>query len=162
MYICPICHQNNAAPQCSCGFDASRDYETYPTLAPIKAGSPSRRGKSSTPSTLYRCKNCGGGIFYLHPDEGICVCFKCGLDAPIPGKAKAAAPAPAEPPKKTDTGKIITYDAYLKVLEQKFLDNGKKPLSQYQIDSFIREHQLDKRFDIRAGEVRRDLETIYM
>lgn len=161
MYRCPVCQKENTSIQCGCGFDLSRDYEGYPTLAPIKAGSPSRRGKSRTPSTLYRCKNCGGGIFYLHPDEGICVCFKCGLDTPIPGKPKAAAPVPAAPPKKTDTGKIITYDAYLKALEQKFLDNGKRPLSQSQIDGFIREHQLDKRFDIRTGEVRRDLETIY-
>lgn len=161
MYRCPVCQKENTSIQCGCGFDLSRDYEGYPTLAPIKAGSPSRRGKSRTPSTLYRCKNCGGGIFYLHPDEGICVCFKCGLDTPIPGKPKAAAPVPAAPPKKTDTGKIITYDAYLKALEQKFLDNGKRPLSQSQIDGFIREHQLDKRFDIRSGEIRKDLETIY-
>lgn len=160
MHICPICNKQNATPQCSCGFDISRDYEGFPTLAPLKAGTPSSR-RTKQPSKLYRCKHCGGRIFYLHPDEGICVCFKCGMDAPIPGKTQAPAPPPAEPQKKPEAPKILTYDAYMKALEQLFLVGGKKPLSQYQIDNFLRDNQLEKRFNISAGDIRRDLETIY-
>lgn len=160
MYQCPVCNKQNTTPKCGCGFDISCDYEGHPTLAPLKAGTPSSR-RTKQPSKLYRCKHCGGGIFYLHPDEGICVCFKCGMDAPIPGKTQAPAPPPAEPQKKPTTEKVITYDAYMHALEQLFLVGGKKPLSQYQIDNFLRENQLDKRFNISAGDIRRDLETIY-
>ena len=78
------------------------------------------------------------------------------MGAPKPN----AAPVPAAPAKPA-AEKVITYDAYMRALEQKFLDNGKRPLSQTQIDSFLRENQLDKRFNIRSGEIRKDLETIY-
>lgn len=34
---CPVCDQENSTMLCSqCGFDASRDYEQYPTFGPIK------------------------------------------------------------------------------------------------------------------------------
>lgn len=35
---CPVCDQNNSSMLCpNCGFDASRDYEKYPTFGRIKA-----------------------------------------------------------------------------------------------------------------------------
>ena len=166
MYRCPICHKENTTLQCTCGFDMSRDYEGHPTLMPLKAGLPSRKGRNSKPSTLFHCKKCGGGIFYLHPEEDLCVCFKCGTEAPIPRKTQVPPEKPVSktqttPPAQSISPKISTYNDYIKALEQKFLANGKLPLSQNQLDSFLREHQLDKRFDIRAGDIRRDLQTIY-
>ena len=167
MYHCPVCNKNNTTPQCGCGFDMSQDYEGYPTLAPLKAGMPSRAAFGKKLKDLHRCKDCGGLLFYLNPVKGVCVCAKCGKEMAVstPKAVSATTPVapekPAEPPKKPATEKVITYDAYMRALEQLFLVGGKKPLSQYQIDNFLRENQLDKRFNISAGDIRRDLETIY-
>ena len=167
MYICPVCGKENTTLQCACGFDMSRDYEGYPTLAPIKAGTSSRAAFGKKLKDLHRCKDCGGLLFYYNPVKGACVCAKCSKEVAVsaPKAVSATTPVtpekPADPPKKPATQKVITYDAYMKALEQKFLANNKTPLSQSQIDSFMREHQLDKRFDIRSKDIRRDLETIY-
>ena len=160
MYHCPICEKENTSLQCSCGFDASRDYEGYPTLVPLEVGHPSRAAAGKKLKDLHRCKGCGGLLFYLNPVKGVCVCAKCGQEVPVGAPKPKAAPVPAAPAKPA-AEKVITYDAYMRALEQKFLDNGRKPLSQAQIDGFLRENQLDKRFNIRSGEIRKDLETIY-
>ena len=160
MHRCPVCNKENTTLQCSCGFDCSKDYEAYPTLVPLKGNQPSRKAFEKKLQDLHRCKGCGGLLFYLNPTKGVCVCADCGkevaVSAPTPAVKQSATVA-----QKVDTPKVITYDAYIKALEQLFLAGGKHPLSQNQIDNFIREHQLDKRFSIRAGDVRRDLEGIY-
>ena len=167
MYLCPVCGKENTTLQCACGFDMSRDYESYPTLAPLKAGMPSRVAFGKKLKDLHRCKGCGGLLFYFNPVKGVCVCAACGQEVAVstPKAVSATTPVapekPAEPPKNPATEKVITYDAYMRALEQLFLVGGKKPLSQYQIDNFLRENQLDKRFNISAGDIRRDLETIY-
>ncbi len=165
MYHCPVCNKNNTTPQCTCGFDMSRDYEGYPTLAPITAGVPSRSAFGKNLKDMHRCKDCSGLLFYLNPVKGVCVCAICGKEVPIgtpkPTTTQSAAVTQKTETQKAETQKIITYDAYMKALERLFLVGGKKPLSQYQIDNFLRENQLDKRFNISAGDIRRDLETIY-
>lgn len=165
MYHCPICKKENTSLQCSCGFDLSRDYESYPTLVPLKAGHPSRAAAGKKLKDMHRCNGCGGLLFYLNPAKGVCVCAKCGQEVPIgtpkPTTTQSAAVTQKTETQKAETQKILTYDAYMKALEQLFLVGGKKPLSQYQIDNFLRDNQLDKRFNISAGDIRRDLETIY-
>ena len=160
MYTCPVCEKENTALQCACGFDMSRDYEGYPTLAPIKAALPSRAAFGKKLKDLHRCKDCSGLLFYYNPVKGVCVCAKCGKEVAV-SAPKAEPVVKAASVQKPAAEKVITYEAYMKALEQKFLEGGKKQLTQPQIDSFLREHQLDKRFDIRSGDIRRDLETIY-
>lgn len=161
MHICPVCGKENTSLQCAvCGFDMSRDYEGYPTLAPLKAGLPSRAAAGKNLKDMHRCKDCGGLLFYLNPVKGVCVCAKCGQEVPIGVPKPQPTPVPT-PPAKPAAEKVITYDAYMRALEQKYLDNGKQALSPAQIDIFLRENQLDKRFDIYFADICKDLETIY-
>ena len=56
--------------------------------------------------------------------------------------------------------KFTTYEAYMDALEKAYIDNGKRELSGKQIDAFLKQHMLDKRFKINAEDVRADLQTI--
>ena len=175
MYRCPICHKENTTLQCTCGFDGSKDYEGYPTLAPLNGNQPSRKAFEKKLQDLHRCKGCGGVLFYLNPTKGVCVCAECGkevtISAPkpapqsippvvIPTPPAKSAPEPVTPAKPASP-KVNTYDSYLKALEKLYLDKGKRPLTPYEIGAFMKEHQLTARYSIYASDIQKDLETIY-
>ena len=62
---CPVCDSELNSLSCPvCGFDASRDYERFPTFAPIReavsaAGLRDRRA----PKDALRCEKCGSTAF---------------------------------------------------------------------------------------------------
>lgn len=66
----------------------------------------------------------------------------------------------AQPTRKMDTS-ISNYEDYMRALEQRYLDNGKRMLNRAQISDFLSMHQLDRRFKIQISEVEKDLATIY-
>ena len=69
MYQCPICKKENTGLVCaSCGFDASRDYESNPTLAELSGSFPAR---STLVEGLLQCANCGGFSFRVNPGSGL-------------------------------------------------------------------------------------------
>lgn len=160
MYHCPICGIENTVFPCACGFDISRDYEGYPTLAPLDRKIPSRAALGKNVKDLHRCAGCGGMLFYLNPGKGVSICAKCGKEEAIAVPKPKPKSVPVSP-LKTTPKKINTYQAYMTALEQLFQDNGKKMLSENQIERFLRDHQLDKRFNIRLEDVRKDLQAIY-
>lgn len=55
---------------------------------------------------------------------------------------------------------IRRYTDYMDVLTQLYLDNGKQPLSNEQIQAFLDKYQLTSRFGINAYAVKLDLRTI--
>ena len=76
---------------------------------------------------------------------------------------KYAPPKPiavTPPSRKVDTS-ISNYEDYMRALEQRYLDNGKRMLNRTQIADFLSTHQLDRRFKIQISEVEKDLATIY-
>ena len=66
MWVCPLCRSENSTMVCICGFDKSRDYESYPTFGRITAG---------VPSVAARMKR--------EPRKAVVQCPECGLDAVI-------------------------------------------------------------------------------
>lgn len=56
---------------------------------------------------------------------------------------------------------ISNYDDYMRELEHLYVSNGKHPLTNTQIVSFIESNQLDKRFHILAVDVENDLASLY-
>lgn len=166
MHQCPVCGKENTALQCAaCGFDGSRDYEGYPTLAPLSPGIPSRGSAGKNLKDMHRCEGCGGLLFYLNPAKGVCVCAGCSREVPVGAPKPAPASIPPvvipTPPAKPVAKKVNTFETYMQALEQLYLDKGKRPLTPYEIGDFIKEHQLTARFDIRAADVQRDLAAIY-
>ncbi len=93
MYICPVCGKENSTLQCAaCGFDASRDYEDYPTLVPLAVGHPSRTTAVSGLKDLLRCGKCGGFHFCFKPKTGVLFCPVCGSEQVLkPENASATA-----------------------------------------------------------------------
>lgn len=97
MYICPICHQNNAAPQCSCGFDASRDYEGYPTLALLPGPVPSRSASAAELKDYLHCRKCGSLSFRFHLQRGALLCSSCGAEQSFPSASVSSPVAEKNP-----------------------------------------------------------------
>ena len=55
---------------------------------------------------------------------------------------------------------VRTYNEYLKLLETAVVGNGKKALSDYQVEQFIRSNNLDSDWNIVAYEVKKDMAHI--
>lgn len=55
---------------------------------------------------------------------------------------------------------VRTYNEYLKLLETAVVGNGKKALSDYQVEQFIRSNNLDSDWNIVASEVKKDMAPI--
>ena len=51
---------------------------------------------------------------------------------------------------------VRTYNEYLKLLETAVIGNGKKALSEYQVEQFIRSNNLNSDWNIVASEVKKD------
>lgn len=83
MWNCPICEKQNPTPVCSCGFDASCDYEAYPTLAPlgksdIQARSALKSVRTKAEAELLHCKACNAVAFTYNPGKKLFQCIWCG------------------------------------------------------------------------------------
>lgn len=75
---CPICEKKLTAVVCDCGYDRSRDYENYPTFAPVPRGLESIAVLRDRLNNLVRCAGCGGHTFVLNRKDGNLACSGCG------------------------------------------------------------------------------------
>lgn len=75
---CPVCEKEMNSLVCACGYDASRDYEKYPTFAPGLKGLTSVTGLRDRRNNLVRCEGCGGHTFVLNKKTGSLACADCG------------------------------------------------------------------------------------
>ena len=84
MYICPVCETQNTTPCCStCGFDESRNYESYPTFSRLE-GQISAISQLQAQQTVYlRCENCGSIRFLVDMETLQFVCTECKLGVPV-------------------------------------------------------------------------------
>ena len=55
---------------------------------------------------------------------------------------------------------VRTYNEYLKLLEAAVVGNGKRSLSDYQIEQFIKSNHLDSDWHIVLSEVKKDMAPI--
>lgn len=63
---------------CACGFDESRNYEKYPTLATLGKGIRLISGRTDTPrKNWFFCPNCRNQSFGFDIGEGVFVCTNC-------------------------------------------------------------------------------------
>ena len=68
---CPVCESNMTALSCSCGYDASRDYERFPTFGPVRnAPSVSGLRAKRAPKDALRCEKCGSTAFTIRIPDG--------------------------------------------------------------------------------------------
>lgn len=75
---CPVCEEMMDSLVCACGYDRSRDYERYPTLAPVPAGLESAAALRIRRSDLVRCAGCGYYGFSMSRTTGEMKCIRCG------------------------------------------------------------------------------------
>lgn len=75
---CPICDEKMDTQVCVCGYDVSRDYEKYPTFAPVPRGVESGAVLRDRMNNLVRCAGCGYHGFALSKTEGKLACMHCG------------------------------------------------------------------------------------
>lgn len=76
---CPVCNGNMTSLLCGCGYDASRDYERYPSFGPVRGAlPPSAPGRRRSPKNALTCKKCGGTAFTITVPEGVRCCASCG------------------------------------------------------------------------------------
>lgn len=97
MWKCPVCEELNSNDDellCqSCGFDGSRDYARYPTLALLsekpRAVSALKRIQEERQADLLRCPQCRGRLFLFNRKESTFLCTNCGaaIRDVVPGKA---------------------------------------------------------------------------
>lgn len=83
MQKCPVCAKVNSDMICgNCGYDASLNYETFPTLLPVNGQSLSSRRTDweIMQKNYYRCPICGGRQFYFNQDNDKLVCVKCARE----------------------------------------------------------------------------------
>lgn len=82
MYQCPVCKQQTSLPVCNlCGFDASSNYEHYPTLTLSIPSTPSIAGyqakRQQEEKRLLHCPDCGGYKFTFDLFESMFLCLDC-------------------------------------------------------------------------------------
>lgn len=82
MNICPVCANKNQNAVCpTCGFDASCDYESYPTLSKVNSFALTMSGiKNTYKNSLKKylsCKKCGGKTFYIDGETNAVLCSNC-------------------------------------------------------------------------------------
>ena len=75
---CPVCEKEMDSMACACGYDASRDYERYPTFVPVPKGLESIAVLRDRLNNLVRCAGCGGHTFVLNRKTGSLSCSGCG------------------------------------------------------------------------------------
>lgn len=90
MWKCPVCEQESDGVCCAfCGFDTSRDYEHYPTIAPIPDGSLTVQKHVEEWESCLTCGVCAGSAFRFQKRAMQLVCLGCGerisLSEMIPG-----------------------------------------------------------------------------
>ena len=97
MYLCPVCGKENIALQCACGFDMSRDYEGYPTLAPLPGPVPSRSASAVERKDYLHCGKCGSLSFRFHLQRGTLLCSSCGAEQSFPSESVSSPVAEKNP-----------------------------------------------------------------
>ena len=85
MWKCPVCEEISNTMLCeNCGFDGSRDYEHYPSFAPVgaaaKAISEQREIWNRQFADNLRCGSCGERRFVIGLSNGAIRCFNCGTE----------------------------------------------------------------------------------
>ena len=79
MKNCPVCDAPMTSMLCSCGYDASRDYEKYPTFGPVRDVPPISALRSRrAPKDALVCEKCGNTAFSIRVPEGTRQCARCG------------------------------------------------------------------------------------
>lgn len=78
---------------------------------------------------------------------------KHGVETAAPTKASPKRPA-------APSGSIITYREYINTLTNIYLKGGKKPLTDAEIQAFLRKYDLDRRLGVQLADVKIDLENI--
>ncbi len=113
MQICPICGTEYDELLClECGYDLSRDYEQFPTLAkigPVDSVVGRKMQWEAEQKDWFCCPNCGGKTFRLRITEGAAVCTDCGKVSQTPGLGQGTLRVPAvrtaEMPKAAESQK---------------------------------------------------------
>ncbi len=78
----------------------------------------------------------------------------------LPAKPKSSTTQQKTSSKRA-SGRIDTFYKYQKALEDIYIKNGKQPLTETQIRTFITSNSLDRDWHISADDVRKDLIDIY-
>lgn len=79
MWNCPICTAQNSTMLCTCGFDRSRDYASYPTWGQLPVDLPSAAGMMEDPEprmAVVKCPKCGQEAV-IREDQFFPTCEKC-------------------------------------------------------------------------------------
>ena len=84
MPLCPICAAPVQGKPCACGYDPSRDYARYPTLAPLKST------VSDAQEAYLRCPDCGGTAFRFRLKDRVHICLHCRRELVPDGPTPAA------------------------------------------------------------------------
>lgn len=79
MMTCPICGAQTGSPVCDCGYDRSRDYAAYPTLAPLPQGLPTFEALYADVAeprmAFVKCPDCGReAVIYEDQNRPKCTC----------------------------------------------------------------------------------------
>lgn len=75
---CPVCDEKMASMVCTCGYDASRDYEKYPTLGQLPRDMVSVKALRARKKDLFSCERCGHHGFTMSRTTGAMQCIRCG------------------------------------------------------------------------------------
>lgn len=75
---CPVCEKEMTGPVCDCGYDRSRDFEMYPTFAPVPEGMESFAAVRARREDMFCCTECGSFSFSMSRKTGEMKCLRCG------------------------------------------------------------------------------------
>ena len=76
---CPVCGRPLAGCLCSgCGYDRSRDYGAFPTLASLTGNPPTVSRLRRDRSGLLLCSKCGSPDFHFRFSDRNFSCIRCG------------------------------------------------------------------------------------
>lgn len=145
---CPVCDENMESMVCTCGYDASRDYEKYPTFGMLPVSVESVACLRDRRNNLLRCAGCGYHGFALNKTEGRLACMRCG---------RALTEEELKPltdrlgMKKAEQKKKVTQKEILEaVLDPENVAKYAKPLEE------ITEAELEETFELLAEPMAED------
>lgn len=76
---CPVCSRPFTGQQCPvCGYDRSRDYGDFPTLAPLTGDFPTTARRRNERAGLLLCSKCGSPDFHFRFADRNFSCPRCG------------------------------------------------------------------------------------
>lgn len=120
---CPVCSHPLTGSQCpECGYDRSRDYGAFPSLALLTSDAPTVSRLRNTRSGLLLCSKCGSADFHFRFTDRNFSCPRCGhlltpqeLDTVLSiigcePLHHSPAPAPTTKPKRRITAVSAGFD----------------------------------------------------